>query len=194
MAPVPVRTVPVIMSRLRFSTAREVFETFPALRSAVTMAAGPEHPFAFLDRLAKGPAPTEAAGFCAFLLPRREAVWWALQSVRTMQPPGTADPGLAAAEAWVREPADRTRFEALRLAQNADPARPGTWVAWAAGYSGGSMVESHGVPCPPDLTAKMVRIALLNAINRLPARDRAGALRQCVEACIRLVDDDAGKS
>lgn len=181
------------MSRLRFSTASELFEAFPSLREAVTLPAMAEHPLAFLERLAGGPAPTEAIGFCAFLLPRREAVWWALQSVRTILPSGTVDQGLAAAEAWVREPGDRTRFAALRCAQSGDRALPGTWIAWAAGYSGGSMVESHPVPCPPELTAKMARIAVLGAINRLPVRDRAGALRNCVEACIRLIDDDAGK-
>ncbi|WP_089175015.1 hypothetical protein [Bosea sp. AS-1] len=181
------------MSRLRFSTAREVFETYPAAHQAVTMPPTTEPPLTFLARLLKGPAPMEAAGFCAFLLPRRETVWWALQAVRAMQPPGTQDPGLAAAEAWVREPGDRTRFEALRQAQAGDRSRPGTFVAWAAGYSGGSMSEGHAIPTPPDLTAKMARIAVLNAINRLPARDREGALRACVEACIRLAEDDAGK-
>jgi hypothetical protein len=181
------------MSRLRFSTAREVFETYPAAHQAVTMAPSTEPPLAFLGRLIRGPAPMEAAGFCAFLLPRRETVWWALQAVRSMQAPGTQDPGLDAAEAWVREPGDKTRFAALRLAQAGDSARPGTFVAWAAGYSGGSMSENHPIPTPPDLTAKMARIAVLNAINRLPAREREGALRACVEACIRLAEDDAGK-
>lgn len=181
------------MSRLRFSTAREVFESFPSAHEAVTMPPTAEHPLAFLARLAKGPAPAEAIGFCAFLLPRREAVWWALQAVRAMQQQGTQDPGLAAAEAWVREPGDGTRFAALKLAQAGDRASPGTWVAWAAGYSGGSMVESHAVPCPPDLTAKLTRIAVLNAINRLPSRERGNALRNCIEACIRLTEDETGK-
>ena len=181
------------MARLRFSTAREVFETFPSMRDVVTLPPAAEHPLAFLQRLVGGPAPMEAIGFCAFLLPRREAVWWALQAVRAMQPAGTPDPGLAAAEAWVREPGDRSRFDALRHAEAGNRSEPGTWVAWAAGYSGGSMVESHGAPCPADLTAKMTRIAVLNALNRLPARDRERALHRCVEACIRLADDDAGK-
>ena len=59
------------MSRLRFSTAREVFETYPAAHQAVTMPPTTEPPLSFLARLLKGPAPMEAAGFCAFLLPRR---------------------------------------------------------------------------------------------------------------------------
>lgn len=180
------------MSRLRFGTATEVFDMFESARGLVrTQPAPAEHPLAFLQRLARGATASETLGFCAFLLPRREAVWWALQTVRALQPPGTADHGLAAAEAWVRDPGDRARFEALATAQTGDPARPGTWIAWAAGYSGGSMVAGHAVPCPPDLTAKMARIGVLTAFNLLPARDRDGALRNSVEACIRLADDDA---
>lgn len=179
------------MSRLRFSTAQEVFDTFPSIRKVIATKPTTEHPLAFLKRLAQGPAPAEAIGFCAFVLPRREAVWWAAQSLRAMQPPGAPqDEGLAAAEAWVRDPRDDTRRAALALADEGDTALPGTWVAFAAGYSGGSMVATHAVPCPPDLTAKMARIAVLTALGRLSGRDHQAALRNCVEACIRLADDD----
>ena len=179
------------MTRLRFSTAREVFETFPSAGKVIATKPAAEHPLAFLRRLAQGPAPAEAIAFCAYVLPRREAVWWAAQSLRAMQPVGSApDEGLVAAEAWVRDPRDETRRAALALADAGDPARPGTWVAFAAGYSGGSMVEGHAVPCPPDLTAKMARIAVLTALGRLTGREHQAALRNCVEACIRLADDD----
>jgi hypothetical protein len=179
------------MTRLRFSTAREVFETFPSAGRVIATRPAVEHPLAFLRRLAQGPAPAEAIAFCAYVLPRREAVWWAAQSLRAMLPVGSApDEGLVAAETWVRDPRDETRRAALALADAGDPARPGTWVAFAAGYSGGSMVEGHAVPCPPDLTAKMARIAVLTALGRLTGRDHQAALRNCVEACIRLADDD----
>ena len=181
------------MTRLRFSTAGEVFESFPALRRLVATAPANEAPLAFLARLAAGAEPKDAIGFCAFLLPRREAVWWALQSVQRMRPAGApAGPALAAAEAWVRDPGDARRREALSVAEAADPAEPATWVAWAAGYSGGSMLANHAVPCPPDLTAKTARIAVLTALGRLPARERDAALRNCIEACFRLVDDEGG--
>ena len=112
-----------------------------------------------------------------------------------MRPAGAAaGPALAAAEAWVRDPGDARRREALSVAEAADPAEPATWVAWAAGYSGGSMLANHAVPCPPDLTAKTARIAVLTALGRLPARERDAALRNCVEACIRLIDDDSGRT
>jgi hypothetical protein len=52
------------------------------------------------------------------------------------------------------------------------------------------MAEGHAIPCPPDLTAKMARIAVLTALGRLTGRDHQAALRNCVEACIRLADDD----
>ena len=183
------------MSRLRFSTAREVFETFPAAGKVIRTPPTIEHPLTFLKRLAQGPASTEAIGFCAFVLPRREAVWWASQSLRAMLPQGARpDAGLVAAEAWVRDPSDDNRRAALALAGEADTALPGTWVAFAAGYSGGSMVASHAVPCPPDLTAKMARIAVMTALGRLTGREHDAALRNCVEACIRLADDDASKT
>lgn len=179
------------MARLRFSTAREVFETFPSAGKVIATKPAVEHPLAFLRRLAQGPAPAEAISFAAYLLPRREAVWWAAQSLRGMLSPGAqVDEGLAAAEAWVRDPRDETRRAALAVAEAGDPAWAGTWVAFAAGYSGGSMVAGHAVPCPPDLTAKMARVAVLIALGPLSGREHQGALRNCVEACIRLADDD----
>ena len=183
------------MSRLRFSTAKEVFDTFPSAGKVIKTKPTIEHPLTFLKRLAQGPAPVEAVGFCAFLLPRREAVWWATQSLRAMQPRGAPqDDAIAAAEAWVRDPRDETRRAALALAEAGDSASPGTWVAFAAGYSGGSMVASHAVPCPPDLTAKMARIAVVTALGRLRGPEHDAALRNCVEACIRLADDDGSKT
>ncbi|WP_332684117.1 DUF6931 family protein [Bosea sp. (in: a-proteobacteria)] len=183
------------MSRLRFSTAREVFEAFPDLREFVRTPPTTEPPLTFLARLAGGAEPKEAVGFCAFILPRREAVWWAAQTVQRIRPPGAApDPGLQAAEAWVRDPSDGLRWAALAAADAGDSEEPGTWIARAAGYSGGSMLATHPVPCPPDLTAKIVRLAVLVALGRVPERDRDAALRNCVEACIRLVDDEGGRT
>jgi hypothetical protein len=183
------------MSRLRFNTALEVFEAFPAARKLIKAAPTNEHPLAFLRKLAQSGTARDALGFCAFLLPRRETVWWAIQALKIMQAPGAAaDPGVAAAEAWVRDPDDTRRRAALAAAEAADNEAPGTWLAWAAGYSGGSMVTSHSVPCPPDLTAKSARIGVMLAFGLLPASGRDAALRACVEACIRLADDDGGKA
>lgn len=183
------------MSKLRFSTAQEVFETFPVARELIQTAPTTEPPLTFLRGLAKASHHKDAIGFCAFLMPRREAVWWALQSVQRMTTPGApTDPGLKAAEAWVRDPTDETRRAALALGESGHHASLGTWVALAAGYSGGSIVSTHAVPSPPDLTAKTVRIAVLTALGRVPERERDAALRNCIEACIRLLDDESGRT
>lgn len=183
------------MSKLRFSTAQEVFETFPVARELIQTAPTTEPPLTFLRGLAKASHHKDAIGFCAFLMPRREAVWWALQSVQRMTPPGApTDPGLKAAEAWVRDPTDETRRAALALGESGHHASLGTWVALAAGYSGGSIVSTHAVPSPPDLTAKTVRIAVLTALGRVPERERDAALRNCIEACIRLLHDESGRT
>lgn len=183
------------MSKLRFSTAQEVFEAFPAARELIRATPTTEAPLAFLRSLAKAGDHKDAIGFCAFLMPRRETVWWALQCVQRMQLAGTPpDSGQKAAEAWVRDPTDETRRAALAIGEAGDHASLGTWVALAAGYSGGSMVATHALPCPPDLTAKTARIAVLAALGRIPERERDDALRNCVEACIRLIDDDSGRT
>ncbi|RDJ24967.1 hypothetical protein DWF00_17310 [Bosea caraganae] len=182
------------MTRLRFTTAQEVFETFPSARKLVSQAPTGERPLAFLAKLLDGPEPQDAVSFCAFLLPRRETVWWAVQSLRSLQPPGRSDAALTAAEAWVRNPDDATRRAALAIGEAGDPEQASTWVALSAGYSGGSMVASHSVPCPPDFTAKTARVAVLAAIRQAPQQQRDAALRGCIEACIRLANDDGGKA
>ncbi len=178
------------MSKLRFTTAVEVFEAFPAARKLISAAPERAHPIAFLSRLAASGTAKDALGFAAFILPRREAVWWAVQSLKIMLPGAASDPGLKAAEAWVREPGDATRQAALAAGERGDSEAPGTWAALAAGYSGGSMSTSHPVPSPPDLTAKSVRIGVVLAYGRVPATQREAVLRSSIEACIRLADDD----
>ncbi len=183
------------MSKLRFSTARQVFEAFPTAQQVIGTAPTTEPPLIFLRGLVAAGEHKDAIGFCAFVMPRRETVWWALQCVQRMQPAGTPpDPGMKAAETWVRDPTDEARRTALALGEAGHHASLGTWVALAAGYSGGSMVSTHAVPCPPDLTAKTARIAVLTALGRVPERERDAALRNCVEACIRLVDDESGRT
>lgn len=183
------------MSKLRFSTAQEIFEAFPAAREIIQTAPTTEPPLSFLRKLVAAGDHKDAIGFCAFLMPRRETVWWALQCIQRMQMPGTpADPGLKAAEAWVRDPTDETRRAALALGESGHHANLGTWVALAAGYSGGSMVATHAVPSPPDLTAKTARIAVLTALGRVSEPERDAALRNYVEACIRLIDDESGRT
>jgi hypothetical protein len=177
------------MNRLRFATAREVFEAFPAARDEIAAVPTDDPPLAFVETLASGMTPEDAVTFCAYMLPRREAVWWACQCVRTLVPSRSEEQEacLQIAEEWVREPEEEHRRAALRLGMDSDKRSPTTWLALAAAWSGGSMSPGeHPVPTQPDLTAKAARGAVLVALAGVPVKDRAAHLRACLESGRRL--------
>src|SRR5579864_6955197 len=99
-------------SRIRFTTARNVFEAFPDLRPMAPPPADESPPLDYARRLLASPRPAEAIAFLAFLLPRREAVWWARQCVVALLGPSADDAALRAADAWVREPEEQNRLAA----------------------------------------------------------------------------------
>ena len=72
------------MATLRFATARDVAEAFPTLVEDMLAEPGEREPLAFLRELADGETPEDAVSFCAYVLPRRDAVWWACRSVRAL--------------------------------------------------------------------------------------------------------------
>jgi hypothetical protein len=178
------------MSRLRFGFAREVFEAFPTAREDIEAEPSEAPPLEFLRRLASGPTPDDAIGFCAYLLPRREAVWWASQCVRDLigQPTENDEIALGAAEDWVREPEESRRRAALEVGLTADRRAASTWVALAAAWSGGTLIVSeHGAPpAPPHLTAKAARGALMLALVNKP--DRAAQISRCVERGVQIAE------
>jgi hypothetical protein len=71
-------------SRIRFATARNVFEAFPELGRVLAPPADDPAPLDYTRAALSSPRPTDAIIFLAYLLPRREAVWWAIQCVRAM--------------------------------------------------------------------------------------------------------------
>jgi hypothetical protein len=179
------------MSNLRFFTAREVFEAFPG--AAADMAGTPreaESPLDFLARLLASPTPEDAVSFCAYMLGRREAVWWACACHRLLGQPaaGEDEKALLTAEAWIREPEEHRRRAALELGRYGNHAFAGTWLSLAAGGAGGTFIVNGqaGPPVPADMTAKMARSAVLISLARLPIRERAARLPACVDICRRL--------
>src|SRR6188472_2995103 len=154
------------MSRVRFTTARSVFETFPELANKSGVAATDDPPIVFLNNLSAQERFDGAVAFCAHLLPRREAVWWGCGSVRSVLGDVTqyGVAGLVAAEAWVHEPTDKNR------------------LALGAGWSGGmlSTVSNPPVPVPHYLTARAIRIAILVGAGRLGAAERPERMRACI--------------
>jgi hypothetical protein len=177
------------MSRIRFATVRALFESFPEALQNIGAEPTDEPPIAFLNSLVAQGKPDEALEVCAYLLPRREAVWWGCASVRKLLggrlPSDTT--GLAAAEAWVQEPSEENRQRALDIGDKAPSHLPLTWLAWAVGWSSGNFPETP-FPYPPFMTSRAVRIALLISMRGLEGEEREKLLKSCLTEGIRLAE------
>lgn len=184
------------MAGTRFSTAREVFLAFPSAQGDISAAPSDQPPLVFLEAVRRSGTPEDGISLLAYALGRREAVWWAAQSVRLLMriAPGQEDAPLLAAEAWVRDPDDRARREALRLGAGAPPQLATAWVALAAGWSGGNIGPSAQavVAATPELTPRAVRTAILGALATVTARERAQRLQACIEIGVPLMRGEAG--
>jgi hypothetical protein len=181
--------------RIRFATARGVYESFADLRR---IAAPPEDDSAPLDyarALLSSPRPSEAVIFVAHLLPRREAVWWAIQCVRAMLGPSADDEAFRAADAWVRAPEEDSRRAALAAASAGDQKAATTWLAFAAGWSGGSVTSTNKDPMapPPAACAQGVHTAVILAACAGDPIGVVDRLKACADAGIRFADGGEAK-
>jgi hypothetical protein len=188
----------VVNRRLRFATAKQVFEAFPTASSDIEARPADVEPLAYVESLAQGTTPEDGISFCAYLLPRREAVWWACQCIRAIERPigETDEKLLAVAEAWVKEPEETNRRAALAAGQNAAVKTPAVWVALAAAWSGGSMVDDPERPVPPPhyLTAQAVRAAVLTSLARVPIRSRKEQLAMSIDGAMKLLRSSGGQT
>lgn len=178
------------MSTSRFTTAIQVFEAFPSLYTDMVAKPLEESPVAFAARTADSATPEDSLSFCAYMLDRRKATWWACQCIRRLGSPETPeeDMALRTAEAWVRDPDEKLRLEALAIGMNGNHRLPAVWAALAAGGSGGTMNQGDhpGPPVPDVLSARAARAAVLIALARTPARERASRIPEMASAAIRL--------
>jgi hypothetical protein len=175
--------------RLRFTTARQVFEAFPTIAADIEIEPADEAPLDFARKLLAPGRRFEALVFVAYLLARREAVWWGCQCVRAVNG-NQADDALLAAEAWVRVPEEATRRAALSIGWLRDPRLATTWLALAAGQSGGSIApeDAHPVAPPAQATALDVKAAVILAIAQTSASGQSAWKAACVEAGIRFAE------
>lgn len=183
------------MSKVRFATVRDLYDAFPSAANDVGKPASETPSLAFLEECG-GKDHAAALSFCAYLLPRRVAVSWGCRSLRRMlsRPEADADKALMFTEAWVAEPEDQPRRKALAFGNQADTRKPSTWLALAAGWSGGSIMppEYGPVSAGPEQTARAVRAAMLIAVSALPRPAVDTIVSACVEDGIRLARGDAG--
>jgi hypothetical protein len=178
------------MPRLRFLTDRDLYEAFPTAGEELDMEPTDTPSLEFVDALVSKGETTKAVQFLSYLLPRREAVWWACQSVRVLagQLSPVEEAALLAAEAWVKEPEEERRLEALQRGVEGKSKSPATWAALAAGWAGGSVVP--GSPFPPYQTPRAARTAVMVAYSRAPADQRDEHLRKRIEQGKQLAGDE----
>jgi hypothetical protein len=182
------------MARLRFETVRDVFDAFPIAQHELSLEPNDEPSLQFLEALISRDELDKAVGFCAFLLPRREAVWWGCRSVKTLVPArsGEEEQAIAVAEQWVREPEEERRLAALELGMRGSSKLPSTYLALAAGWSGGrlNVGAETPVPIPPHQTARVVRAAVLIAATRVDMAQKPDLLRRCVEDGVQIASGE----
>jgi hypothetical protein len=170
-----------------------LFETFPELSQKISGRPNEQFPPKFLQALLTAGKVEDAVTFCAYLLPRREAVWWACRCARTPLGKIAEDraAALLAAEAWVKEPDDARRQAALELGTSGDCDDPLTWVALAAGWSGGFLVSGpqRSIPMPQYMTGRAARTAILISALSVSWDQRPSYLQACVADGTRLAEE-----
>ncbi|MEO2013404.1 MAG: FHA domain-containing protein [Fuerstiella sp.] len=128
-------------------------------------------PDKFIDRL-KSASISEAICFLSFALPKRCAVWWAVECVRASADPSEQDEDLLLlTEQWLREPTDDNRRCPLEYMTVKEMDSLATWPAQAAFYADGSTTPIHSaaVPAKDDLAGTMVLAAVsLSAVEGEP--------------------------
>jgi len=179
------------MPPIRFAIARALLDSFPELSKQLTVAPTDEAPLDFLRKLSAQEKFEDGVTFCAHLLPRREAVWLACGTIKVSSKDSQSqNEGFLAAQKWVYDPNEENRLAALETGNKCDKAKPSTWLALGAGWSGG-MLSSHPkapVPMPHYLTPRAARIAILLNAQPIPAVERAAGLRACITEGIKLAE------
>jgi hypothetical protein len=178
------------MNPVRFNTVQDLFESFPTAADDVGEADTSAGSLDFLRKLVTGRDWQKAISFCAYLLPKRAAVAWGCRSLRRMvETFNAADHrALTFAEAWVEQPEEVFRGKALALGNVNDHRAAATWLALAAGWSGGSVAppEADPVPPEPEKTARAVRVALFMALSTMRGEPRDQIMTACFEDGIQL--------
>jgi hypothetical protein len=188
------RQEPAISTRLRFNTARQVFDAFPKVTAEIDLRPTEEPPLDFARKLLARAHRFDAIVYTACLLPRREAVWWGCQCVRALRG-NKEDEALLAAEAWVRDPEEEHRRAALQIATSGDTRVATTWLARAAGHSGGSIAADDSAPvrASADATAINLKAAVILATVEHPMTEALAWMKACVEAGIRFAEGGDAK-
>ena len=168
------------MGNPRFATTKDLLSSFPAAAAYLRDAGSPEVSLHYVERRVAEKRLDLAISYCAFLLPRREAVWWGCQCIADVDSLNDCEREcVGVARAWALRPDETRRLRALKKGLDSSNMLSGTWMALAVGRSGGNVApaEAEPVAADPAATALAVRAALLSGATRV-AHDARDAIMQ----------------
>lgn len=172
-------------NRIRFTTAAQVLEAFPAIEDEFGDVPADVSPLDYLAALAASENPNPAVIFAALALPKRESVWWGCLAIRGMgRLNETTREGLRLAEAWVRHPEEDERRAAGEFAQSEYFEGAGAWIAFAAFTTSGSLAPAglQSVPPSPEISGKAVAMAVMLATKDEDALERIANMRVAIDS------------
>lgn len=183
-------TVTQTRPNFRFELAGDLFAQIPEAEEDITTPPEQYDSVGFVQFLLASPIPEEALMYCAYLLPRRVAVWWGHEALQNIEQ--VLDDNdrfmMQLAAAWVANPREDERYAAMDAALESKTKTAGVWLALGAGWSGGSMTGPDLPPVPPApyLTARAVNAAILSALARRDLSERQTLIERFARMAIQL--------
>lgn len=150
---------------LRFEKARDLFRAYPKVLDAITLRPKGHHSLDFIELLIASPKPEEAIIFLAYLLSKRQAVWWAHEclSLSALSLEETDHRLSDMAVEWVATPNGANQARAFQAAREIRPKSAAAWLALAAGWSEDTSPEfAHWAVC----------ISVQESLRSFPAREQ----------------------
>lgn len=183
--------------RIRFTTAAQVAEAFPAVAEDLGDVPGDVTPLEYVEQLVASENAMTGLMFTALALPKRDAVWWGCLALRGM---GKADPltaeGLRLAETWCRHPEEEERRAAGEFAQENYFEGAGPWIAFAAFTTSGSMAPAglQAVPPSAEVCGKSVAMAIMLATEHEDAFEMIDNQKVAIASAADFANDGDGTS
>ena len=103
------------MGNPRFATTTDLLSSFPAAAAYLRDAGSPEVSLHYVERRVAEKRLDLAISYCAFLLPRREAVWWGCQCIADVNSLNDGERDcVGVARDWALRPDETRRLRALK--------------------------------------------------------------------------------
>ncbi|MCI4678278.1 hypothetical protein K9U39_07815 [Rhodoblastus acidophilus] len=179
------------MGSPRFATTKDLVASFPSAAIYLREEGSSEDSLRYVERRVAENRLDLALTYCAFLLPRREAVWWGCQCLADVDALNETERDcLRLARDWAQRPDEARRRLALEQGLGSSKSLSGTWIALAAGRSGGNIAPADAEPvaADPAATAEAVRAALLSGSTRVAREKRDAIMKRWVTLAVSHIE------